>query len=68
MGSVVEVEEDVWHRALEINLKTMMLTSKYAIPKMIEIGSGSIINISSINGLRALATSHTLLPKVVSSP
>ncbi len=52
-GSVVDVEEEVWDRVLDVNLKGMMLTSKYVIPKMIEAGGGSIINISSIAGLRA---------------
>ena len=30
-----------------------MLASKYAIPKMIEAGGGSIINIASVDGIRA---------------
>ena len=52
-GSTIDVEEDVWDRVLDINLKSMMLTSKYVVPKMIETGGGSIINISSIVGLRS---------------
>ncbi len=52
-GSVVDVDEDLWDRVLEVNLKSMMLTSKHAIPRMIESGGGSIINVSSIAGLRA---------------
>ena len=52
-GSVVDVEEEVWDRVIDVNLKSMMLTSKYAIPKMIEAGEGSIVNLSSIVGLRA---------------
>lgn len=47
-GSVIEVKEEDWDRVLDVNLKSMMLASKYAIPRMIEAGSGSIINISSI--------------------
>ena len=52
-GSPTDVEEEVWDRVLDVNLKSMMLGTKYAVPKMIESGGGSIINISSINGLRA---------------
>ena len=52
-GSPAEVEEEVWDRVLDVNLKSMMLGTKYAVPKMIQAGSGSIINISSIVGLRA---------------
>ena len=52
-GSVVDVNEEDWDRVLEANLKSMMLTSKHAIPKMASGGGGSIINVSSIAGLRA---------------
>ena len=52
-GSVVDVDEEDWDRVLEANLKSMMLTSKHAVPKMASGGGGSIINVSSIAGLRA---------------
>lgn len=52
-GSAVTVSEEDWDRVLDVNLKSMMLTSKYAIPEMIASGGGSIINLSSIAGLRA---------------
>ena len=52
-GSPTTVEEEVWDRVLDVNLKSMMLTIKYVAPKMIESGGGSIINVSSIVGLRA---------------
>ena len=52
-GTPTDVDEDVWDQVLDVNLKSMVLTSKYAIPKMIESGGGSIINMSSIAGLRA---------------
>ena len=52
-GSVTDVEEDFWDTVIDVNLKSVMLTSKYAIPRMIEDGGGSIINLSSIVGLRA---------------
>ena len=52
-GNVVEVQEEDWDRVLEVNLKSMMLTSKFVIPKMAEASGGSIINVSSIAGLRA---------------
>jgi len=52
-GSVTDVEEDFWDKVIDVNLKSVMLTSKHAIPKMIEAGGGSIVNLSSIVGLRA---------------
>ena len=52
-GTVVEIPEEEWDLVLNVNLKSMMLTSKHAIPTMIEGGGGVILNLSSINGLRA---------------
>ena len=51
-GTVVEVSEEVWDRVMEVNIKSMMLTGKYAVPAMAESGGGSIINISSISAIR----------------
>ena len=44
-GIPTDVEEEVWDRVLDVGGD--------AVPKMIEAGGGSIINISSIVGLRA---------------
>ena len=52
-GSVTDVDEEFWDTVIDVNLKSVMLTSKHAIPQMIEAGGGSIINLSSIVGLRA---------------
>ena len=52
-GSVTDVDEDLWDTVIDVNLKSVMLTSKHAIPRMIEAGGGSIVNLSSIVGLRA---------------
>ena len=51
-GSVTEIEEETWDEVLDINLKSMVFTSKYAVPAMIESGGGSIINVSSVDGIR----------------
>lgn len=52
-GSVTDVDEEFWDTVIDVNLKSVMLTSKHAIPRMIDAGGGSIINLSSIVGLRA---------------
>jgi NAD(P)-dependent dehydrogenase (short-subunit alcohol dehydrogenase family) len=52
-ADVLEVTEEQWDRVMAINVKSIMLASKYAIPRMISGGGGAIINISSIAGLRA---------------
>ncbi len=51
-ASVVDVPETTWDRVMDVNLKSLMLTSKYAIPRITESGGGSIINLSSVGGLR----------------
>jgi len=52
-GGPVEVSEKDWDRVLNVNLKSMFLTCKYALPHMEKQGSGSIINIASIVAIRA---------------
>ncbi len=43
-GLVTEVDEDLWDTVIDVNLKSVMLTSKHAIPPMVKQGGGSIIN------------------------
>src|SRR5918994_7380405 len=51
--SVVTVTEQQWDETMTVNVKSMMLMSKYAVPAMITSGGGgSIINISSLSALR----------------
>src|SRR5260221_12697660 len=52
-ADVLEVSEEDWDRVMAVNVKSIMLSSKYAIPAMKKSGGGSIINISSVAGLRA---------------
>jgi NAD(P)-dependent dehydrogenase (short-subunit alcohol dehydrogenase family) len=52
-GSVVEEKPDEYRRVMQINVETMFLLSKYAIPAMIKTAKGgAIVNISSISALR----------------
>jgi len=50
--SVVDVTEEAWDRVMSVNVKSMMMMSKHAIPEMAHNGGGSIITISSISALR----------------
>lgn len=62
-GSVVEESPERWRQVMRINVDSMFLMGKYAIPKMIESGDGgAIVNVSSISailprGLTAYSTS-----------
>jgi NAD(P)-dependent dehydrogenase (short-subunit alcohol dehydrogenase family) len=51
-ASVVDITEDNWDRIMAVNVKSMMLMSKHAVPAMKAAGGGSIINISSLSALR----------------
>ena len=52
-GSVVEERPDTYRRVMQVNVETMFLLSKYAIPAMIRTAKGgAIVNISSISALR----------------
>jgi NAD(P)-dependent dehydrogenase (short-subunit alcohol dehydrogenase family) len=52
-GSVLETDPPTWRRVMQINVETMYLASRHAIPAMIDTaGGGAIVNISSISALR----------------
>jgi len=51
-GNPETMEEGVWRRQLDLNLTSVFLTSKAALPVMVDQGSGAIVNISSIAGQR----------------
>jgi NAD(P)-dependent dehydrogenase (short-subunit alcohol dehydrogenase family) len=50
-GELVDLDLTVWERTLAVNLRGPMLGCKYAIPRMLERGGGSIVNTSSASGL-----------------
>ena len=49
--SVVETDESVYQRVLDVNLKGVYLCCKYGIPELIKAGGGSVINIASFVAL-----------------
>jgi NAD(P)-dependent dehydrogenase (short-subunit alcohol dehydrogenase family) len=52
-GSVVDEPLETWRRLMSVNVETMFLVSKHAIPVMVRTaGRGAIVNISSISALR----------------
>lgn len=52
-GTVVSTSEEAWDCLLDLDLKGVYLSCKYAIPAMIDAGNGgSVVTVSSIGGLR----------------
>jgi len=49
--SVVDTDVATWDQVMAINVRGVFLGCKYAIPHMVEQGSGSVINISSFVAL-----------------
>jgi NAD(P)-dependent dehydrogenase (short-subunit alcohol dehydrogenase family) len=49
--SVIDTDVPTWDRVMAINVRGVFLACKYAIPPMLEQGSGSVINISSFVAL-----------------
>ena len=47
-GPIVDFEPDDWDAVLNSNLKAVYLCAKYALPAMLERGSGQIINVLSV--------------------
>ena len=51
-GTVVEEKPDTWRRVMQVNVETMFLASKAAIPEMIRTAKGgAIVTVSSVAGL-----------------
>ena len=45
---VVDLPTEIWDRSIDVNLRGYMYGCKYAVPRMIERGGGSIVNTSSV--------------------
>ena len=51
-GDVTEMSVEQWRSMFALNVDSMMMMSKYAIPAMISSGGGSIVNIGSLRSIR----------------
>src|SRR5438093_834344 len=50
-GTALEADPDEWDSGMRVNVKSMMLMAKFAIPEMIKSGGGAIVNLGSVAGL-----------------
>ena len=55
LHNVVDLVPEEWDRIMDVNARGTFLTSKAALPGMIEAGGGSIVNISSAAGKEGTA-------------
>lgn len=52
---VADSTAEDWDRIMAVNVRSVFLTAKYAIPHMKSRGGGNIVNVSSISGLAGQA-------------
>jgi NAD(P)-dependent dehydrogenase (short-subunit alcohol dehydrogenase family) len=57
-ASVLETEPEAWDRVLDVNAKGVYLCCRHGIPRLLERGGGSVINVSSFVALAGAATSQ----------
>ena len=50
-GTVEETDLALWNEVIGINLTSMYLMARFAIPEMRKRGGGAIVNVSSVQGL-----------------
>ena len=52
-GSVVDTSFEGWDRTMAINLRGYFAMAKFAVPRMIDVGGGSVINMTSDAGIQS---------------
>src|SRR3546814_11741385 len=67
-GSVVDEPAETWRRVMQVNVETMFLTSKFAIPAMRRTGGGAFVHVSSISPLRPRGLTAPPTPKGAATP
>jgi meso-butanediol dehydrogenase / (S,S)-butanediol dehydrogenase / diacetyl reductase len=55
--AVGDLDDEQWHRTLDVNLTGPMLMTRAALPVMLERGGGSVVLVSSTNSLAAAPAS-----------
>jgi NAD(P)-dependent dehydrogenase (short-subunit alcohol dehydrogenase family) len=53
---VADLPEEQWDTTVDVTLKGAFLGAKFAIPEMIKIGGGAIVNVSSVGGVVGFAS------------
>jgi NAD(P)-dependent dehydrogenase (short-subunit alcohol dehydrogenase family) len=53
MGDATKIDMAAWDRDFRINVTSMVLMCRYAIPEMRKNGRGAIVNMSSVSGRKS---------------
>ena len=59
VGTPEDLSVEDWDKSFAVNLTSVFLACKFALPHMVEQGGGSIINVSSIAATRYLGVPYT---------
>jgi NAD(P)-dependent dehydrogenase (short-subunit alcohol dehydrogenase family) len=57
-ASILETEEEAWQRVQDVNLKGVFLCCRHGIPRLLDRGGGSVINVASFVAILGAATSQ----------
>lgn len=66
MGDATKLDLTAWERDLRINVTSMVLMSRHAIPEMRKCGRGTIVNMSSVSGRMSFPCSSPSIPILTS--
>ena len=58
MDPLLTTPSELWNDVLDINMNSVYFFAKYAIPQMLSSGGGSIVNVSSVAGMRGGTDAH----------
>jgi meso-butanediol dehydrogenase/(S,S)-butanediol dehydrogenase/diacetyl reductase len=53
-GTAIDIDRAEWERIISINLTGTFLVCKHVLPVMVAAGAGSVVNLSSVEGLEAI--------------
>lgn len=53
MGDATKLDLAAWERDFKINVTSMVLMSRHAIPEMRKNGRGAVVNMSSVSGRKS---------------
>jgi NAD(P)-dependent dehydrogenase (short-subunit alcohol dehydrogenase family) len=53
-GTAIDIDRGEWERVIGVNLTGTFLVCKHVLPVMVAAGAGSVVNLSSVEGLESI--------------